>query len=46
MSLLEKLNALLTGGRDKCLADTYGMEAEELAQLMNNWRNSAAGPNT
>jgi hypothetical protein len=37
----KRLNAVLAGGRDECLPDTYGMEAENLAQLMNDRRHSA-----
>ena len=37
----KKFNAVLTGGRDERLPDTYGMAAEDLVQLMNSWRHSA-----
>ena len=39
--LWQRLNAVFSGGRDECLPDTYGMEAESLVQLMNDWRHSA-----
>ncbi len=38
---LGKLNALLAGGRNEGLPDTYGFGARELVQLMTAWQNSA-----
>ena len=39
---LRKFNKALGGGDDN-LPDTYGMSAEALADLMNQWRNRASG---
>ena len=39
---LRKFNKALGGGDDN-LADTYGMSAEALADLMNQWRKRASG---
>jgi hypothetical protein len=41
LSILEKMNAGLAGGRNGYLPDTYGMAADDLVQLMTSWRNSA-----
>jgi hypothetical protein len=40
-SSLGNLNALLTGGRNDGLPDTYGFGASELMQLMRTWQSSA-----
>ena len=37
-SMLRKLNKAMSGG-DEALADTYGMSAEALADLMTQWKN-------
>lgn len=39
-SLWRKLNRAVSGG-DESLPDTYGMSADALAQLMNQWRKQA-----
>jgi len=41
-SMLRKLNKAMSGG-DEALADTYGMSAEALAELMNQWKGKAPG---
>ena len=40
-SSLEKLNALLTGGRNAGLPETYGFGASELMKLMKTWQGMA-----
>ena len=41
LSISDRLNATLTGGRNATLPDTYGMSVDELVQLMTAWQNSA-----
>jgi hypothetical protein len=41
LGILGKVNAVLAGGRNGFLPDTYGMAADDLVQLMTAWRNSA-----
>jgi hypothetical protein len=41
LGIVGKMNAALAGGRNGALPDTYGMAANDLAQLMTSWRNSA-----
>jgi hypothetical protein len=36
-SLADKLNSPFVGGLDKALPDTYGLSADQLARLMNEW---------
>ena len=38
------LSRLVSGGVEAGLPDTYGLRAEELAELMNRWREHYAGP--
>jgi len=40
---LRSLNRTLTG-HEAGLADTYGLKAEELAKLMNDWRSHFSAP--
>jgi hypothetical protein len=41
-SMWHKLDKIFSGG-EECLPDTYGMSAEALADLMNQWKKKAAG---
>jgi hypothetical protein len=41
LGILGKINATLAGERNGHLPDTYRMAANDLAQLMTSWRNSA-----
>jgi hypothetical protein len=36
-----KINAAFVGGQDAWLSDTYGLDANQLAQLLNVWQSSA-----
>jgi hypothetical protein len=40
-NILGKLNAILAGGRNDGLPDTYGLEVRQLVQLMKTWQSSA-----
>ncbi len=39
-----RINAFYADGRDGRLPETYGLQAEELVQLMTAWQSSAAAP--
>jgi hypothetical protein len=41
LGIYERISAAMTDGRNGYLPDTYGMVANDLAELMTNWRNSA-----
>jgi hypothetical protein len=41
LSVFEKLNAALSGGRNGHLPDTYGLVAEDLLRIMKTWQNLA-----
>jgi hypothetical protein len=41
LSVYERINAAMAGGRNGYLPDTYGMAAGDLVRLMTSWRNAA-----
>jgi hypothetical protein len=41
LTVSDRLNVALTGGKNAMLPDSYGMPADDLVQLMIAWRNSA-----
>jgi hypothetical protein len=46
LSVYERISAAMAAGRNGYLPDTYGMAANDLAQLMTNWRNSSINATT